>query len=848
MKLFKKNHGGNFYHYFLTVVLISIIFFFSCVIKGIFPFGSGRIDISDFQDQSVPLFYFLWDVFHGEGNLFFTWDAGSGLGFNGVVSFLTLLSPFNLLLFFIKRSWIEPFMTFFVLIKFVAMGLSMCFFLRNFQKKDCRKLDSLWIVLGSTGYALSAYSVQYYLLPWLDIAALFPLLIYALLQFIKNEPDWHMRKYSASYLLLMTTIFIVHIPQAYMVCFYLILFAGSYFFLNRFNEDYNKERNRSALLKFGLLTLLALAISAVVFIPAAAQIMQSGRIGETNYSYFHLLAEPGMDPSCKRLMLYSVLVPLIYLIATFRKNMIKTHLPECIIVSLMILPVFAESTNILWHMGPYICFPMRFGYMMIFTVIAAAGKRMAERQEQVASGSVPKPVFSRKLEYTMAAFWLFTILVFGIWLIRVGRPGEDDTFIQDCEEVRQILPDDSDVFHKTKLSDASLSHNYPLVTQTSAFSNYVHLIPQVAIDFTKALGYTQNHTILSDTGGTLFSDALLGYTYTFKSTIPNQQGWEQNAEQFQLYHSLGETEHFATFSNQYVYPARLTISQEAYDACDFSHADNPFLMQNVLSKLFFSEEFFTITDHSVLEKKDITCNVQGKGIVYLYSADLNAGVISVNGEKIPVPDFFYGISDNTYPAFNNNGILGLGCYENETIHIEIDHQSWANNIQNSTVTIGILDFNLFLESTRQSVPDYSYQIQNMEMQFHTSSPGNEYLFIPCLAQDGWKCTINESETALCFLNDTFLLIPLAEGENDISLTYVAPGKNLGLIISIASAIFFLLWLSASKLIPENQLINKYYQLFSHVAFIIFQVIYFIYLFLVDIVPAIYSLAACFIPF
>lgn len=35
--------------------------------------------------------------------------------------------------------------------------------------------------MGSVGYALSAYSVQYYLLPWLDIAAMFPLLIYALL-------------------------------------------------------------------------------------------------------------------------------------------------------------------------------------------------------------------------------------------------------------------------------------------------------------------------------------------------------------------------------------------------------------------------------------------------------------------------------------------------------------------------------------------------------------------------------------------------------------------------------------------------------------------------------------------
>ena len=87
--------------------------------------------------------------------------------------------------------------------------------------------------MGSVGYALSAYSVQYYLLPWLDIAAMFPLLIYALLYMIKYEPGRQIKKYSAAYLILMTLIFITHIPQAYMVCFYLILFAGSYFFLTQ---------------------------------------------------------------------------------------------------------------------------------------------------------------------------------------------------------------------------------------------------------------------------------------------------------------------------------------------------------------------------------------------------------------------------------------------------------------------------------------------------------------------------------------------------------------------------------------------------------------------------------------
>ncbi len=60
--------------------------------------------------------------------------------FHGVASFLTLLSPFNIVFLFIKRSWIEPFMTFFVWVKFLAMGFSMCFFLSNCWKSMNKNL------------------------------------------------------------------------------------------------------------------------------------------------------------------------------------------------------------------------------------------------------------------------------------------------------------------------------------------------------------------------------------------------------------------------------------------------------------------------------------------------------------------------------------------------------------------------------------------------------------------------------------------------------------------------------------------------------------------------------------
>lgn len=395
------------------------------------------------------------------------------------------------------------------------------------------------------------------------------------------------------------------------------------------------------------------------------------------------------------------------------------------------------------------------------------------------------------------------------------------------------------------LADASLSHNYPMITRSCAFSNYVHLIPQSAMDFSRELGYAQNHTILSDTGGTLFSDALLGYTDTFKSTIPDRQGWEQGAERFGLYHLTGETEHFAVYRNQYIYSAGLTISESALYTSEFK--GNPFEVQNSLSGLFFGKELFKIAEYMVLEEKEIDCHVQGKGIVYLYSEDLEAARITVNNKQIPVPDFFYGITGNTYPSFNNNGILSLGCYEDETLHISIAHHSWADNIQDSTVSIGILDFEGFVATTQQDASDCSYSIRNKELQLNINSQGDEYLFIPSLIQGGWQCEINGMDAALESLNDTFLLIPLQKGENRISLKFYSLGANWGILISVIAVLVFFLWILFVKFVPGNQKMERGIRILINGAGVIFKIIFFVYLLLVDIVPPLYLLLMLFHP-
>lgn len=840
--------------YLLTILIIAILFFIICAVKNIFPFGTARIDTSDFEQESVPVYYHLWDVLHGKADLFFSEYAGGGLGFAGVSSFFALISPFSLFFLFIKRSWIEPSMTFYILIKFIAMGSSMCFFLKNFWKDRAKNLPSLWIITGSAAYGLSAWAVQYYLFPWLDIAAVFPLLIYSFLQMISKEYNWKIGKYSVGYLLLLTLVFIMHIPQAYMVCLYLILLAGCYFFTSVMPSRHHKnehssnpvKRQTGGVLKFALLSLLALALSAFIFLPGALSIMSSGRMSEGKSSlwtkYLHFLQEPGIDPSVKRIMLYSMFIPLAYLIVTIRNKNKDKRLAEYLMVIASILPVFFESINVIWLMGPYNGFPMRYGYMMIFTILAAAGNRMSQRISAHALAFETHPSSVHKLAaISIAGIWLIGVLGLGTWLIRAGVSGDEGSFVQNSEEIKELLPSDSDLFHKTKLADSSLNNNYPLITKTTAFSNYIHLVSQEQIDFNNALGYAQTWTRISDTGGTLFSDALLGYDITLYTTLAGEQGFQYHTDHYSLYKSLGESQRFAVYANQYNYPPGLTVSKNALNTFENTIYSNPFELQNALSQLFWAENLFTVSDYEILEEGTILCPVSGNSVLYLYSDDIKDAVVSVNGQDVPVPDFFYGINDCTYPTPHHGGILSLGCYSDETVEVKIRHQSWAENIETSHISIALMDLQKFIETTRVSVPTCSYTISNTGLSLTLPAKEASLLYLPLYTDSGWTCRLNGEPCSIQSLANTFMLIPLQEGENAIELTYSPTGFKTGTVLSVLALLVLIIWGIVSKVVRNDKSIEKIYTLASYMAASVFGIVFVGYMVLVYIVPVGYEI-------
>ena len=832
---FERKKGKRKLTYFMVAAAVSVLFLLLCACKQIYPFGEGTIDTIDFGSQWVPAYYHVWDFLHGEGSLLFDWNAAGGMDFSGSASQFVLLSPFNLLFLFVGRSQIQQFMTFFILIKLAAMGLSMCFFLEK-RSRGLRE-EIPWIVAGSTAYALSGYTFQYYGMGWVDVAVILPILIHCFEGMAKKEQEWKPGRYAIGYLLCLTLVFVISIPQAYMICIFLILYAGGYFFIKR--ED--GTCRKGGMLKFGLVSLLSLGLSAVIFLPAALSILRSYRMSGAEYGgengYFWLLGQSGMDARIKWIMLLGVLIPFLYLVVTVRKK--RSCLWQSYLVAVMVIPVAVEAVNLVWHKGTYMCFPMRHGYMMIFAILAMAYERS---QERLAGGKV-KIEGKKKGILTGAVIAVWGVVTFGIGMDALfsNTHGKEVDFVRDAEEIGTVLAEESDVFHKVKIADASLDSNYPLIAGVASYSNNLHILTAEQINALRSLGYSQIWTRLSDTGGTLFSDALLGYQYT----VNHRQSGNGDAMEMSCYENYETTEHFSILKNRYTYGTGIRIDLESYRQYNGAASANVFENQNMISNMLFGEDFFTtwtesFADEKVNETLVYEIPVEKEGMLYLYSKELSGAEIFVNGELLPVPSY-ENLSGTRYLSEHNNGILTLGLFEGETVTVEI-RQTCYDTMIPKQIQFGILDMAAFADSVAACGEDtVTYELGKKSLKISASAKEEEFLLLPVNADGGWKCTINGGEEGMARIFGNLTLIQLKPGENEIVLTYVPGGLEKGAAVTILTVVVLALWAALARIKKADNVIGKIYHGLSYGALAVFALVFAGCLLVVYVVPMVYSL-------
>lgn len=325
---------------------MGIVFF--CY--NLFPFAENTLSWCDMSQQVLPILLEFKDILAGNGNLFLNMENAGGMNFWGVFLFF-ISSPFSFLVAFVPKQDMMIFMNILVVLKMMVCALTACLF---FRKRFPNLGEVLTAVLGVM-YAFCGYTMMFYQnLVWLDMMYLFPLLLLGVERMAAQRRP-------LLYCLVLCAVVTVNFYLSYMVVLFLILAVALYIAL-----CIPRERRGGSVALFAASSLACALATAVVWLPALRQYLSSAR-GD------NLLQSLSSGDFITKLF---TMVPLLFCTAVIfsclpflalRSHRNSRKVKFCILMFvLMLIPVFIEPINKMWHTGSYQAFPVRYGYITVF--------------------------------------------------------------------------------------------------------------------------------------------------------------------------------------------------------------------------------------------------------------------------------------------------------------------------------------------------------------------------------------------------------------------------------------------------------------------------------------------------
>ncbi len=129
--------------------------------------------VGDQTIQSVPFTFHIRESILN-GNVVWDHSAGMGAQFLSSYSYYNLCSPFSLIYLIIPREWILYAITYVTALKYGTGALLAYIYLKRFLKQES------YAVIGGVLYSLSSFSAYNMVFHFMDVIALFPLLLIGL--------------------------------------------------------------------------------------------------------------------------------------------------------------------------------------------------------------------------------------------------------------------------------------------------------------------------------------------------------------------------------------------------------------------------------------------------------------------------------------------------------------------------------------------------------------------------------------------------------------------------------------------------------------------------------------------
>lgn len=789
------------------------------MINSIYPFGDRSFLYSDMYHQYMPFFTeFVEKVKAGEP-LYYSWNVGMGSNFLALYVYY-LASPLHWLAFLFPQSYLMEFMSYLVIVKIGLCGMTFCVYLRkHFQT------ESVTTVLFAVFYALSGYMAAYnWNIMWLDCVILFPLIIWGLEKLVKEgKPILYCVTLAFSIL----TNFYISI----MICIFLVL----YFITLLFTEECFVK----PCWQFGLYSLLAGALAAVLLVPEVCAILATD-FGAMEFpkeirSYFSVLDELARHQMCvtperqlehwPNIYCGVAVILLVPLFAICEKIAIKRRF---IMLGLTMVMLFSFSTNILdfiWHGLNYPdSLPARQSFIYIFLILVMSFEGFTHIREMDKKKilycflcAVVFLLFCEKfaedkdislgLEILSMAFlavyamilyyyhhyreyeWQKALCVVGFVLVAVeagvntyntsigtvSRSGYWNP-IKDYEVLYEYAKDHTDGFFRTEIFKRRTKNDAILAGYPSA-SLFSSTMNSSVANLYESLGMRHSKVYYAFDGATALTSAMLNVEYMFGETENGMQNESSKAED-KLYTPVKESGEITLYQCNYTLPFGYVVPMD-FEMPDIQGRDPLKLQNEMVRKLGIKDNLF------------IRANTKRGEDDLLLVADKAAYYYVVSGRGNAKVDFIGDYGTKSFKDLKNNSVMYAG-YLDQGSKIRIENGDEEDDTPTVNVVAYRMNLNVLKEAlsilSQQHLEDVKYDSNHILGHITVKEEGKLLLSVPY--EEGWTVTVNNQEVKPGLYGDCFITIPLQPGEYEIALEYDPKGRKEGILISLCAVIVF----------------------------------------------------------
>jgi len=859
----------------ITLIITGVFF----AVFKVFPFGINTVSWCDMNQQTIPLLMDFKDILDGKSGFFYSTANAGGMNFWGVFLFF-LASPLYLTVKFVEKSHLIYLVNILLAVKLALSALTASVY---FNKKHKRLKKEFSVVL-SVMYSLCGYGIMYcQTLVWLDIMALFPLLVLSVDRLCrKNKP--------LMYGVILSLMMCICFYLSYMIVIYLLLAVPLYIaFCSK------KSERKKVSFSFLFSSIVSAFITAPVWLCAFLQTSQSARGGS---AVSEIMLKPLFENGANKLCIL-ISTALCFAVLPFfvRSRLLKNKNVKynLILLLFLMIPVFIDPINKMWHTGSYQSFPLRYGFIVVFTMLVICGyyfESVAEntansrgimftllavscgyillsvyavfaKKEQLSSFTenlrTDGEAFVYLLIFSSVAFLLYIICIsvqrkrligsrgmsllmmlifsaeaFLSMSVNIGYAVSDGGVLESCQPL--VYDSSEQPYYRTKTEKKYLHVNMVGGLGYNSFSHYTSLTNEDYMFAMKKLGYSSYWMEVGSNGGTVLTDALMAVRYSlggyfdFESyyEVTNLEGELERGES-SIYCPVGiasdnPCDMFETLGDSSRVDTQRKLAKNYFGSDKMIHEYKPDFTAD--GKFEYKDSKYNI---SVDKNKNAICqlrysiDIKGRQTLYFDVFDRLSNALYEN---------YYNAADiyvngnavaTNYPTQKNNGIVTLGEFENTTAEILV-----IINKDISVRSFGV--FGIDTNALKQSVDTIDgcdfYQNKSKLTAEYTSDK-EKYLYMSIPYDKGLKAFVNGNRTDLIKVNDAFCALKLSAGENKIQISFKPYGMNFSVIIALIG--FILLFFSRFELEKwsDNKTVQNISYIFTRIAFVaVLIVVYF----------------------